>query len=30
MMDRFMIPKERTDLYTLPEEQPFNQLFEEV
>ena len=30
MMDRFMIPKERTDLYTLPEEQPFNQLFEEL
>ena len=30
MMDRFMIPKERTDLYTLPEDQPFNQLFEEA
>lgn len=30
MMDRFMIPKERTDLYTLPEEQPYNQLFEET
>lgn len=30
MMDRFMIPKERTDLYTLPEDQPINNLFEEV
>lgn len=30
MMDRFMIPKERTDLYTLPEEQPINKLFEEI
>jgi FkbM family methyltransferase len=30
MMDRFMIPKERTDLYTLPEEETFYQLFEEV
>jgi len=30
MMDRFMIPKERTDLYTLPEDQPFNKLFEEA
>lgn len=30
MMDRFMIPKERTDLYTLPEDQPFNRLFEEA
>lgn len=29
MMDRFMIPKERTDLYTLPEELPINRLFEE-
>lgn len=29
MMDRFMIPRERTDLYTLPEEMPFNRLFEE-
>lgn len=27
MMDRFMIPKERTDLYTLPEEMPINKLF---
>jgi FkbM family methyltransferase len=30
MMDRFMIPKERTDLYTLQEEQPAHRLFEEV
>ena len=30
MMDRFMIPKKRTDLYILPEDQPFNKLFEEV
>lgn len=30
MMDRFMIPKERIDLYNLKEEQPFNKLFEEV
>lgn len=29
MMDRFMIPKERTDLYKLPEELPINKLFEE-
>lgn len=27
MMDRFMIPKERTDLYTLPEDMPANKLF---
>lgn len=30
MMDRFMIPKERTDLYTLAESQPINSLFEEM
>ena len=30
MMDRFMIPKERTDLYIVPEDQPINKLFEEV
>lgn len=30
MMDRFMIPAERTDLYTLPEDQPINNLFEVV
>lgn len=30
MMDRFMIPRERTDLYTLPETQPINTLFEEA
>lgn len=30
MMDRFMIPKERTDLYTLPESTPFAQLFEQA
>lgn len=30
MMDRFMIPKERTDLYTLPEDLPVNKFFEEV
>lgn len=30
MMDRFMIPKERTDLYSLPESTPFFQLFEEA
>jgi FkbM family methyltransferase len=29
MMDRFMIPKERTDLYTLPENTPFAILFEQ-